>query len=160
VYLQSLLHIHLFINSSKNHPNICHCTYIAYSISYYIAELLWHFASNLLNLGKFRMQNLRFESQFQMWISNIIRSPFMLPLIKPQIREISRSEFVSNSGSHISSQCIFFCRVDTVAIKHSLNWIELFVGATSHTSQEPWPRNCESPKPSVWSRTLKCSVKP
>ena len=39
--------------------------------------------------------------------------------------------------------------------------------ATSHTSQESWPWNCESPKAVprhfqnhvVWSRTLKCSVK-
>ena len=45
--------------------------------------------------------------------------------------------------------------------------------ATWHTSQEPWPWHCESPKESsvritvpthlqnhvVWSRTLKCSVK-
>ena len=44
--------------------------------------------------------------------------------------------------------------------------------ATSHTSQEPWPWNCERPKRKcpkgvpthlqnhvVWSRTLKCSVK-
>jgi hypothetical protein len=46
------------------------------------------------------------------------------------------------------------------------------VRATSHTSQEPWPWNCESPKENcpkaipthlqnhvVWSQTLKCSVK-
>jgi hypothetical protein len=48
----------------------------------------------------------------------------------------------------------------------------VYVRATSHTSQEPWPWSCESPEESVqrpcqshlqnhvaWSRTLKCSVK-
>ena len=47
------------------------------------------------------------------------------------------------------------------------------LGTTSHTSQEAWPWNCESPKSKcpkavprhlqshvVWSQVLKCSVKP
>ena len=56
---------------------------------------------------------------------------------------------------------------------HSWTLITTYVHvrATSHTSQEPWPKNCESPiesvqRPSlhlqhhvVWSWTLKCSVK-
>ena len=52
--------------------------------------------------------------------------------------------------------------------KEKLKWVR----ATSHTSQEPWPWNCESLKASVqravpthlqshvvWSRILKCSAK-
>jgi hypothetical protein len=52
-------------------------------------------------------------------------------------------------------------------------WCKQPLRATSHTSQEPWPWNCESPKESVqrpsqvtlqnhvvWSRILTCSVKP
>ena len=52
-------------------------------------------------------------------------------------------------------------------------WCLCKLRATSYTSQEPWPWNCESPKESaqrpsqdtsrlfvVWSRILTCSVKP
>jgi hypothetical protein len=52
-------------------------------------------------------------------------------------------------------------------------WTDRPLRATSHTSQEPWPWNCESPKEKcskavpthlqnhvvVWSRILECSLK-
>ena len=117
----------------------------------------------------FKYITLRYPSIYQLSTNIIILKPTgkywswsLIPMHFDHIYPFNICKYMckANSNNHalFSKECVE---------------VSKWVRATSHTGQEPWPWNCESPKEScskavprhlqdhvVWSQTLECSVKP
>jgi hypothetical protein len=133
----------------------------------------WHHSSyQLLHMG-----GTPWKSPFRIicgrhwWPKTLTLKPPHNPtchVTKPAVAQIATSLWSYGEGAiwhRYKSTCKF--QVEILL----LLWGGVNIRDTSHTSQEPWPWNCESPKESVQgrpkmppkscvcSRVLKCSVK-
>ena len=116
-------------------------------------HLFWHFPKSLINK----------YMRYSIWALNIVgKWPHAQVEFVNQLTLTTC--FISYNKRVLSQKCPF---------KGQLILVHVFLANTPHTSQEPWPWNCENPKESVfgpsptpppqnhvvWSWTLKCIVR-
>ena len=93
-------------------------------------HLFWHFPKSLINK----------YMRYSIWALNIVRK---WPHAQVEfVNQLTLTTcFISYNKRVLSQKCPF---------KGQLILVHVFLANTPHTSQEPWPWNCENPKESVF----------